>query len=157
MSDHFRTEADLRGTPSSTSSASEYFSKIAADGRYASTRNSHMEQKKSMQKYFPAASREKNPSYSKIKSLQSKASMGVHVPMIRSQELEPGMLRSLPSYEDRRTDKHSDRGASSPKHHSNMLINGKEMSTARLISRIHQNLQSLEGMIEGLFSEQQAG
>jgi len=40
MSEHFRTEGDLRATPystSSTSSAVEYLSKL--DGRYGSTRN----------------------------------------------------------------------------------------------------------------------
>jgi len=106
-----------------------------------------------MKKYFPAApSREKNPSYSKIKPLQSKAPTAVQPALIRSQEVNLEAVRSMRRDNKEPKQKKSDRqSVSSHKHHhSNVAINGKEMSTARLISRIHQNLQSLEAMIEDL-------
>lgn len=37
---------------------------------------------------------------------------------------------------------------------SNRAISGKEMSTARLIARMHSNLQSLESLLNGMFVEQ---
>lgn len=99
-------------------------------------------------------SREKNPSYSKIKPLQTRAATAVQPEAVRSMEFEPGMMRTMPLNEERRADKNSDRqSVSSHKHRSNMVINGKEMSTARLINRIHQNLQSLESLVDTLFSD----
>lgn len=60
------------------------------------------------------------------------------------------MLKSF-EFETVKTQQTEERG-SSPS--SNRAISGKEMSTARLVARMHSNLQSLETLVNGLFVEQ---
>jgi hypothetical protein len=108
-----------------------------------------------MHKYFPAThNRDKNPSQNKIKHIQSR-------PLLNSlsgaelKRSETDVTQSMKVWMDDRKEHKEPKNTSCDKRSesSNNYLNGKEMSTMKLIGRIQKNIGSIEAIINGMFEE----